>query len=91
MFDFVKNTLILILLKNKNIFKPEMVEKLLSIQATKPNGKTALALWSLMIFQLWMEQFNVSISPEDTSGERGSGSMLTYIQKQRGVYHKLLL
>ncbi|WP_277958749.1 asparagine synthase (glutamine-hydrolyzing) [Bacillus cereus group sp. BfR-BA-01331] len=66
LFDFVKNTLNSNTIRKQNIFKPEMVEKLLSIQATKPNGKTALALWSLMIFQLWMEQFNVSISPEDT-------------------------
>ncbi len=48
-------------LRRHNLFNPAAVEKLLRKQATQPDGKTALALWSLVIFQLWIDQYHVHI------------------------------
>ncbi|MEC0232178.1 asparagine synthase (glutamine-hydrolyzing) [Paenibacillus alba] len=49
-------------IRRQNVFNPKAIEKLLQRQATAPNGKTALTLWSLAIFQLWLDQFQISIS-----------------------------
>ncbi|GGG65594.1 asparagine synthase (glutamine-hydrolyzing) [Paenibacillus radicis (ex Gao et al. 2016)] len=48
-------------LRRHNLFSPAAVEKLLHKQATQPDGKTALTLWSLVIFQLWISQYQVQI------------------------------
>ncbi|MFD0589453.1 asparagine synthase (glutamine-hydrolyzing) [Paenibacillus sp. GCM10027627] len=48
-------------LRRHNLFSGAAVEKLLRKQATQPDGKTALALWSLVIFQLWINQYKVAI------------------------------
>jgi asparagine synthase (glutamine-hydrolysing) len=48
-------------LREQNIFNPEAVEKLLAVQAANPNSRTALAIWSLLIFQLWCAQYRVTM------------------------------
>ncbi|MFF2480347.1 asparagine synthase (glutamine-hydrolyzing) [Paenibacillus sp. NPDC058071] len=48
-------------LRRQNLFSPAAVERLLHKQATQPDGKTALTLWSLVIFQLWISQYQVHI------------------------------
>ncbi|RJX39874.1 asparagine synthase (glutamine-hydrolyzing) [Paenibacillus pinisoli] len=48
-------------LRRQNLFSPAAVEKLLRKQATQPDGKIALTLWSLVIFQLWINQYHVHI------------------------------
>ncbi|MBH5318739.1 asparagine synthase (glutamine-hydrolyzing) [Paenibacillus sp. GSMTC-2017] len=48
-------------LRRHNLFSYEAVEKLLRKQAIQPDGKTALTLWSLVIFQLWINHNGVAI------------------------------
>ncbi|MFF2885894.1 asparagine synthase (glutamine-hydrolyzing) [Paenibacillus sp. NPDC057967] len=48
-------------LRRHNLFSPAAVERLLRKQETQPDGKTALTLWSLVIFQLWINQYQVHI------------------------------
>lgn len=61
LYDFIKNTLDYGTISKNNIFNFKKIEKLLHLQGTNPSDKTALALWSIMIFQLWIEQYQVSI------------------------------
>jgi asparagine synthase (glutamine-hydrolysing) len=48
-------------IKKQNIFNMHQINILLDRQSTQPDDQTALALWSLMIFQVWLDTFNVKI------------------------------
>jgi asparagine synthase (glutamine-hydrolysing) len=61
LYDFVKEALDYDTIRDQNLFNVSTIEKLLYIQANKPNDKAALALWSVMMFQLWSMQYGISI------------------------------
>ncbi|WP_243495749.1 asparagine synthase (glutamine-hydrolyzing) [Priestia aryabhattai] len=66
LFNFVKEVLQSETIDSQNIFNSLMIEKLLFRQSTNPSDETALALWSIMIFQLWVDKFNVSVGNKST-------------------------
>lgn len=45
----------------KGIFNTRIIEAMLRSQAEAPNSGIALALWSLMIFELWIQQFEANL------------------------------
>jgi asparagine synthase (glutamine-hydrolysing) len=53
-------------LRKMNIFNPVSVDKLLAAQASAPSGRNAMAIWSLLIFQLWYSQFRVTTGSSKT-------------------------
>jgi asparagine synthase (glutamine-hydrolysing) len=66
LFNFVKEVLQSETIDSQNVFNSLMIEKLLFRQSTNPSDETALALWSIMIFQLWVDKFNVSVGSKST-------------------------
>ena len=66
LYNFIREALDSDTIRNQNLFNYSNIEKLLYQQAHQPNDKTALALWSVMMFQLWTTQYGVSIGSQTT-------------------------
>ncbi len=54
---FARDVLSPAALHRHGLVEPARVDRLFDEQATRPSDRSALALWSLMIHQLWIEQF----------------------------------
>ncbi|MFF7359456.1 asparagine synthase (glutamine-hydrolyzing) [Streptomyces sp. NPDC008125] len=54
-------------LRRHALLDPVAVDRLFAEQAARPNDRSALALWSLLVHELWLEQF----APATGSGATG--------------------
>ncbi|MFJ8621312.1 asparagine synthase (glutamine-hydrolyzing) [Kitasatospora sp. NPDC093550] len=57
LYGFARDVLSPAALRCQGLVEPARVDRLFDEQATRPSDRSALALWSLMIHQLWIEQF----------------------------------
>ncbi|MDR7074214.1 asparagine synthase (glutamine-hydrolyzing) [Fictibacillus barbaricus] len=69
LFTFIQEVLDHDTIRNQNLFNVETIDLLMHQQAHQPSDKTALALWSVMMFQLWSAQFGVSIGSHSAKEE----------------------
>jgi asparagine synthase (glutamine-hydrolysing) len=59
LYEFIADVLDPSTIRSREIFNPSAIAALLRRQREAPDAHTALTLWSLMIFELWMQQFSV--------------------------------
>ncbi|HEX8159617.1 MAG TPA: asparagine synthase (glutamine-hydrolyzing) [Solirubrobacteraceae bacterium] len=57
LFDYTQEVLAAANLRRHAMLEPAAVRRLLAKQALRPCDRTALAIWSLLIFELWLDQF----------------------------------
>jgi asparagine synthase (glutamine-hydrolysing) len=75
LYDFIAEVLDATTIRRRGIFNPTTVASLLRRQREMPDGPTALTLWSLMILELWMQQFSVVPLPHGRSTERHNATL----------------
>lgn len=61
LMNFVEDKLDFKVMSEQNIFNATYVSSMIKNQKHNPSDKTALALWSLMIFQVWLEEFQIEV------------------------------
>jgi asparagine synthase (glutamine-hydrolysing) len=57
LFQYAQEVLATVDLRRHAMLEPAAVHGLLDEQAMRPSDRSALAIWSLLIFELWLEQF----------------------------------
>lgn len=57
LFEYAQEVLATLDLRRHAMLEPAAVHGLLDEQAVRPSDRSALAIWSLLIFELWLEQF----------------------------------
>jgi asparagine synthase (glutamine-hydrolysing) len=57
LFDHAREVLAAANLRRHAMLEPSAVSRLLREQAVRPSDRAALAIWSLLIFELWLDQF----------------------------------
>lgn len=57
LFEYAHEVLETVNLRRHAMLEPAAVRRLLREQAVRPSERAALAIWSLLIFELWLEQF----------------------------------
>jgi asparagine synthase (glutamine-hydrolysing) len=57
LFDYAQEVLAAANLRRHAMLEPAAVSRLLGDQATRPSDRAALAIWSLLVFELWLDQF----------------------------------
>ncbi|MEW2624777.1 asparagine synthase (glutamine-hydrolyzing) [Streptomyces sp. NPDC048106] len=73
---FVRDVLSPTALRRHGLVEPARVERLFEEQAARPSQRSALALWSLMVHQLWIDQFcsAAGLKADDTVDPPGDGT-----------------
>jgi asparagine synthase (glutamine-hydrolysing) len=67
LFDFAREILDAATLRRHAMLEPAAVERLLGEQAARPSGRSALAVWSLLMFELWLDQFDCAQPADDVA------------------------
>jgi asparagine synthase (glutamine-hydrolysing) len=57
LFDYAREVLATVNLRRHAMIEPAAVDRLVREQAARPSDRAALAIWSLLIFELWLDQF----------------------------------
>ncbi|WP_327295529.1 MULTISPECIES: asparagine synthase (glutamine-hydrolyzing) [unclassified Streptomyces] len=65
LWDYARDLLATDRLRRSGELDPRAVDRLFAEQAARPGNTSALALWALLVYELWREQFSVapSVSP----------------------------
>ncbi len=63
LMSFAQELLAPAALARQGLLDPAAVRDLLAAQAAEPSGPRALAVWALMVFQLWAAQFGAGARP----------------------------
>lgn len=62
LFAYARDVLAPSNLRTEALIQPKALSRLFAEQSVRPSGSTALALWSMLVFELWLEQYSPSQS-----------------------------
>ncbi|MFR9787058.1 asparagine synthase (glutamine-hydrolyzing) [Streptomyces sp. MB22_4] len=71
LFTHARDTLSATRLRQDGRLEPARVQRLFTEQAERPSNRTALAIWALLVHQLWLDRFLTTPGTDTTTGTGG--------------------